>query len=88
MAIKYGAADFQTLLPAKVLFPFAVLGARWVEFFWDIPLLLLFFQFPIYAVILTIAAFRSRTRSTALAVTVMHTIAVVACFAIDGTRHS
>ena len=82
LALKFGGAGFQALLAAKILYPFAVLGASWMDSFWSIPILLLFFQFPIYAVLLVVANFRGTTRTTLAKIAVVHFTGIVLCLAI------
>jgi len=82
LAIRFGTSGFPALLAAKILYPFAVLGAHWIDSFWSVPILLLFFQFPIYAVLLVIANFRSQTRTTFVKIAVVHLVAVITCLAI------
>ena len=82
LALKLGGAGFQALLVAKILYPFAVIGASWIDSFWSIPVLLLFFQFPIYAVLLLVAHFRSTTRTTLAKIAIVHLAGVVLCLAI------
>ncbi len=88
MLVRHGPDGFQALLAAKLMFPFAALSAQWAESFWDVPLLLMFLQLPVYAVVLTIALLRERLRIAAIAITAVHMVGVTSCLILSATEHS
>ena len=79
LAFRHGGEGIQTLLSAKLWFPFALLSARWADSFWDFPVAVLFLQFPVYAVVLTVGGLRGGLRTTAAVIGSLHITAVVLC---------
>ena len=74
---RHGSAGFQTIVAAKVWFPYTSLSARWLDSFWDIPVILVFAQFPAYAAALIIGGLRGRLQPTAFIVTIVHIVAAI-----------
>jgi len=83
IAIKFGSAGFYALPTAKLLFPYAVLIGHFFDSFWSVPLLFMFFQFPIYSIVLVVANYRNPANRSLLTISVLHVVSVITCFVLD-----
>ena len=77
MAIAQGPENFQAMIAARLLFPFALLSALWADSFWNVPVFALFFQFPIYALVLVVCGLRGQSRRGLAMVGLAHVTAAI-----------
>lgn len=78
--MRLGDVGFAAHWRAKLVFPIAVAAYDRLGSFWDVPLLLLFFQFPIYSAVLGLALARDRFREAAVCIVLVHGVVAAVCF--------
>ncbi|MCP3994650.1 MAG: hypothetical protein GY722_06225 [bacterium] len=78
--LRHGAENLGAMTSARLVYPFAVLSARLTGSFWGVPAFLLFLQYLIYALILTIGGVADRFRQTLLILGAVHFTAALLCF--------
>lgn len=82
--IRLGPETLLDLRSVRLLFPFVVLADRWTESFWDVPVALLFLQFPLYAVAIVVAGVRGGLRPALAAIAIAHAVAAAIALTIPG----
>jgi len=88
LAMLSGAAGHGNYLLAKILYPYSMFSTIFLDEITVPFIILAIIQLPLYGVILGIANMRGKIISATISLTVVHSLAVVACLIFIGSNFS